>query len=145
MLYLTVSCSFWIKRASVIYLVIFYSCTICCYYGKAITRSDEATIQATFCILRTKNLIDKNLKLLCVNNELVDGKVSATPVPGSPNTTTKDTNKIFDIVLNDIKKGLMQQVNSEVENLKALIHNEFTTIKRSIEDLKRTNFITDNM
>ena len=145
MLYLTISCSFWIKRASVIYLVIYYSCTICCYYGKTITRSDEATKQDTFCILHTKNLIDKNLKLLCENNELVDDEVSATPVPGSPNTPTKDTNKISDIVLNDIKKDLMRHVNSEVENLKALIHKEFTTIRRSIEDLKRTNFITDNM
>ena len=145
MLYLTISCSFWIKRASVIYLVIYYSCTICCYYGKTITSSDEATKQDTFCILHTKNLIDKNLKLLCENNELVDDEVSATPVPGSPNTPTKDTNKISDIVLNDIKKDLMRHVNSEVENLKALIHNEFTTIRRSIEDLKRTNFITDNM
>ena len=83
--------------------------------------------------------------MLCENNELVDDEVSATPVPGSPNTPTKDTNKISDIVLNDIKKDLMRHVNSEVENLKALIHNEFTTIRRSIEDLKRTNFITDNM
>ena len=39
----------------------------------------------------------------------------------------------------------MRHVNSEVENLKALIDNEFTTIRRSIEDLKKTDFITDNM
>ena len=39
----------------------------------------------------------------------------------------------------------MRNVNSEIENLKALIDNEFTTIRRPIEDLKRTNFITDNM
>ena len=39
----------------------------------------------------------------------------------------------------------MRHVNSEVENLKALIDKEFTTIRRSIEDLKRTNVITDNM
>ena len=39
----------------------------------------------------------------------------------------------------------MRHVNSEVENLKALIDNKFTTIRESIEDLKRTNFITDNM
>ena len=31
----------------------------------------------------------------------------------------------------------MWHVNSEVENLKALIDNEFTTIRRSIEDLKK--------
>ena len=98
----------------------------------------------TFCILRTKNLIDENLKLLCENNELFDD-ISPTPLPGTPNTPTKDTNKISDIVLNDIKEDLMRHVNSEVENLKALIDNEFTTIRRSIEDLKRNNFITDNM
>ena len=39
----------------------------------------------------------------------------------------------------------MRHVNSAVENLKALIDNEFTTIRRSFEDLKRKNFITDNM
>ena len=61
------------------------------------------------------------------------------------NTPIKDTNKNSDIVLNDIKKDLMLHVNSEVENLKALIDNKFTTIRESIEDLKRTNFITDNM
>ena len=38
----------------------------------------------------------------------------------------------------------MQHVSSEVENLKGLIDNKFTTI-RSIEDLKRTKFITDNV
>ena len=61
------------------------------------------------------------------------------------NTPIKDTNKNSDIVLNDIKKDLMRHANSEVENLKALIDNKFTTIRESIEDLKRTNFITDNM
>ena len=30
----------------------------------------------------------------------------------------------------------MRHVNSEVENLKALIYNEFTTISRSVEDLE---------
>ena len=39
----------------------------------------------------------------------------------------------------------MRYVNSEVENLKALTDNEFSTIRRSIEDLKRKNFITENM
>ena len=39
----------------------------------------------------------------------------------------------------------MRHADSEVENLKALIHNEFTTIRTSIEDLKRKNFITDNI
>ena len=39
----------------------------------------------------------------------------------------------------------MRHVISEVENLKVLIDNEFTTIRRSIEDLKRKNFITDHM
>ena len=29
--------------------------------------------------------------------------------------------------------------------MKAIIGNEFTTIRRSIQDLKRANFITDNM
>ena len=57
------------------------------------------------------------------------------------NTPIKDTNKNSDIVLNDIKKDLMRHVNSEVENLKALIDNEFTTIRKSIENLKWTNFI----
>ena len=51
-------------------------------------------------------------------------------------TPTKDKNKISDIVLNDIKKDLMRHVNSELENLKALIYNEFTTIRRSVEDLE---------
>ena len=69
------------------------------------TNCDEATIQGTLCILRTKNLIDENLKLLCENNESVDDEISPTAVPGSPNTPTKDTNKISDIVLNDIKNG----------------------------------------
>ena len=39
----------------------------------------------------------------------------------------------------------MRNVNSEIENLKALIDNEFTTITRSIEDLERKKFISDNM
>ena len=39
----------------------------------------------------------------------------------------------------------MQHVNREVENLEVLTDNEFTTIKRSIKDLKRKSFITDNM
>ena len=39
----------------------------------------------------------------------------------------------------------MRHVNSEVENLKALIDNEFTTIRKSIENLKRINFINENM
>ena len=29
--------------------------------------------------------------------------------------------------------------------MKAIIGNEFTTIRRSIQDLKKANFITDNM
>ena len=92
-----------------------------------------------------KNLKDENLNLLCEDKELFDDEISATPLPGTPNTPTKDTNKISDIVLNDIKKDLMRHINSEVENLKTPIDNEFTTIRRSIEDLKRKNFITDNM
>ena len=67
-----------------------------------------------------------------------------TPFTGRPGTATKDTNKISDIVLNDIKKDLMWHVKSEVENLKALIDKEFTTVKRFIEDLKRKNFIVGN-
>ena len=43
------------------------------------------------------------------------------------------------------QKDLRRHVNSEVENLKALIDNEFTTIRRSVEDLKRTNLINDTM
>ena len=38
----------------------------------------------------------------------------------------------------------MRHINSAVEKLKALIDNEFNTIKRSIEDLKRKDFITEN-
>ena len=109
------------------------------------TNCHEATIQDTLFILHTKNLIDENLKLLCENNKLVDDEISSTPVPGPPNTPAKDTNKISDIVLNDIKKDLMQPVNSKVENVKVLIDNEFTTIRRPIKDLRRTNFITENM
>ena len=33
----------------------------------------------------------------------------------------------------------------DVENLKAVINNEVTTIRRSIEDFKRKNFVTDDM
>ena len=39
----------------------------------------------------------------------------------------------------------MRYVNIEVENLKALIDNEFTAIRRSIECLQRKYFITSNM
>ena len=63
---------------------------------------DEVTIQDTLCILRIKNLIDDNLKLLSGNNDLFADKISPTPLPGTPNTT-KDENKTSDIVLNDIK------------------------------------------
>ena len=49
---------------------------------------------------------------------------------GTPNTPTKDTKKISDIVLDDIRKDLMGHVNSEVENLKGLIHNEFNYYKK---------------
>ena len=49
---------------------------------------------------------------------------------GTPNTPTKDTNKVSDIVLNDIRKDLMRHVNSEVENLKGLIDNEFNYYKK---------------
>ena len=49
------------------------------------------------------------------------------------------------MVLNDIKKDLMRHVNREVENLKALIDNEFTAIRRSVEGLQRKYFITNNM
>ena len=146
-----------------------HNSVICYYYGKAITRSinhikhaskkkpktehinkysatnyDENTIQDTLCILRTENLIDENLKLLCENRKLFDDEVLPTPLPGTPNTPAKDTNKISIIFLNYIKKDLMRHVNSEVENLKTLIDNKFTSIRRSIEDLKRKNFITDN-
>ena len=86
-----------------------------------------------------KNLIYVNLKLLSGNNELVDGEILPTPLSGRPSTPTKDTKKISDIVLNDIKKDLKQHVNSEIENLKALADNEFTIIKRSIEDLSKKN------
>ena len=53
----------------------------------------------TLCILCTKNLIDENLKLLCENNKLFDDEISFTPLPGTPTTPTKDTNKNYDIVL----------------------------------------------
>ena len=115
------------------------------YINKSSTTNfDEATIKDALCILRT-NLIDENLKLLYENNELVDDEISLTPHPGTPHTPTKDTNKISDIVLNYIKKNLMRHVNSVVENLKALIDNKFIPIRKSIEDLERKNFITDNM
>ena len=39
----------------------------------------------------------------------------------------------------------MRHVNSVVENLKALIDNKFTPIRKSIKDLERKNFITGNM
>ena len=103
------------------------------YINSSATNCDEVTIQDTLCIFRTKNLIDENLKLLCENNELVDDEILLTPVPGTPNAPTKDTNKISDIVSKDIEKDLMRDVNSEVENLKALIDTKFTTIRRSIE------------
>ena len=97
------------------------------------TNCDEVTIQDTLCIFRTKNLIDENLKLLFENNELVDDEILLTPVPGTPNAPTEDTNKISGIVLKDIEKDLMRDVNSEVENLKALIDIKFIIIRRSIE------------
>ena len=106
-------------------------------------RSDETTAEDTLCILRAKNLIDEKSKLPSGNNELVDNEISATPFPRRPGTPTKDTNKLYDIVLSDINKDLMRHVNGEVENLKALIDNEFTIINRSIDNFKRRNFITD--
>ena len=92
-----------------------------------------------------KRSVNEKLKLLYENNKLVDDEISPAPLPGTPNAPTKDVNKISNIVLNDIKKESMRHVNSEVENLKALIDNEFATIRRSIENLERENFITDNM
>ena len=56
-------------------------------------------------------------------------------------TPTKDKNKISDIVLNDIKKDLMRYVNGEVENLKSLIGNEFTILRRSVEDLEKKTLL----
>ena len=113
------------------------------------TNCDEATIQDTLCILRKKNLIGENLKLLCENNalEIWDLRCEILPVspPGTPNISSKDANKIYDIVLNDIKKDIMGHINSKLENLKAPIDNEFNTVRRSIEDLNIENFITDNM
>ena len=50
-------------------------------------------IQDTLCILRTENLIDENLKLLCENNELVNDEILLTILPRTPNNPTKDTNK----------------------------------------------------
>ena len=63
------------------------------------------------------------LNLLCENKEVADEEISPTPLPGTPNTPTKDTNKISDIVLNYIKKDIMRHVHSEVENVKALVDN----------------------
>ena len=77
-------------------------------------------------------MIDENVKLLSGNHELIDNKISPTPLPGSPNAPTKDTNKIYGIVLNNIKKDLMQHVNSGVKNLKSLIVNEVTTLKNQV-------------
>ena len=71
------------------------------------------------------------LKIALWKQRIVYDEISPTLVPESPNTCTKDTNKISD-VLNDVKKDLMRHVNSDVENLKALIDNEFTTIRESI-------------
>ena len=43
------------------------------YINKSLaTNCDEATMQDTLCILRTKNLIDETLKLPYENNKLVD-------------------------------------------------------------------------
>ena len=61
-------------------------------------------LQDTLCILRTKNLIDKNLKLLCEKNELVDDEILPTPVPGSPNMPTKDTIKFLMLFLMVLRK-----------------------------------------
>ena len=68
------------------------------------TNCNEVSEQDTPCILRTKNLIDVNLKLLYGNSELVDDEILWTPFPGRLDTPTKDTNKNSDIVLNDIRK-----------------------------------------
>ena len=103
------------------------------YFNKSSSKNcEEATLQDTLFILRTKNLIDENLKLLFENNELFDDDILLTPYPGTPNTSTKDTNKISDIVLNDMKNDLMRHVNSKVENLNALSDNKFTTIRSKI-------------
>ena len=72
-------------------------------------------------------------------------EILSVPPPGTPNISSKDANKIYDIVLNYIKKDIMGHINSKLENLKAPIDNEFNTIRRSIEDLNIENFITDNM
>ena len=41
---------------------------------------DEATVEDTLYILRTKDLIDENLKLLSGNNKLVDDEILLTPL-----------------------------------------------------------------
>ena len=74
---------------------------------------NEAIIQDTLCILRTKDLIDENLKLLFESNKLVDHDISLIPLPEAPNTATEDANKNSDVVLNDTKKDLMRHINSE--------------------------------
>ena len=81
------------------------------------TICDEASLEDTLCILRTKNLIEGNLKLLSWNNTLINDEISLTLLPGQSSTSTKDTNKNSDIILNNIKKDLMRRVNSKVENL----------------------------
>ena len=124
---------------------IYHNSVTCCYHGeakshsrqlknnnRALTNCDKRTIEDTLCILRTKNMIDENVKLISGNQELVDNDISPTPLPGRPNTFTKDTNKISGIVLNHVKKELMQHVNSRVENLKPIIDNEFTTLKNQV-------------
>ena len=85
------------------------------------TICDEASLEDTLYILRTKNLIEGNLKLLSWNNKLINDEISLTLLPGQSSTSTKYTNKNSDIILNNIKKDLMRRVNSKVENLKALI------------------------
>ena len=80
------------------------------YVGKSLaTNFDETTAEDILCILRAKNLIDEKSKLPSGNNELVDNEISATPFPRRPGTPTKDTNKLYDIVLNDINKDLMRR------------------------------------
>ena len=41
---------------------------------------DEVTVEDTLYILRTKDLIDENLKLLSGNNKLVDDEILLTPL-----------------------------------------------------------------
>ena len=60
------------------------------YINKSLaTNCDEATMQDTLCILRTKNLIDETLKLPYENNKLVDDKILPAPLPGTPYTPNK--------------------------------------------------------